>query len=164
MEYQKLMLEKQDRVCLVKINHPEALNALNTVILQELDRAFDEIAADPETDVVILTGEGRSFVAGADIAEMSVMKAEEGRRFGELGAAVFRKIELMANKYLIMHLCRSQPAFDHFHQFHSRNRIEEMHTDHLFRTVSHSGHFRYRKRRSIGCQYRFRFTNSVQQF
>ena len=96
MEYQKLMLEKQDRVCLVKINHPEALNALNTVILQELDRAFDEIAADPETDVVILTGEGRSFVAGADIAEMSVMKAEEGRRFGELGAAVFRKIELMA--------------------------------------------------------------------
>ena len=90
------MLEKQDRVCLVKINHPEALNALNTVILQELDRAFDEIAADPETDVVILTGEGRSFVAGADIAEMSVMKAEEGRRFGELGAAVFRKIELMA--------------------------------------------------------------------
>ena len=93
MEYQKLMLEKQDRVCLVKINHPEALN---TVILQELDRAFDEIAADPETDVVILTGEGRSFVAGADIAEMSVMKAEEGRRFGELGAAVFRKIELMA--------------------------------------------------------------------
>ena len=96
MEYQKLMLEKQDRVCLVKINYPEALNALNTVILQELDRAFDEIAADPETDVVILTGEGRSFVAGADIAEMSVMKAEEGRRFGELGAAVFRKIELMA--------------------------------------------------------------------
>lgn len=91
MEYQKLMLEKQDRVCLVKINYPEALNALNTVILQELDRAFDEIAADPETDVVILTGEGRSFVAGADIAEMSVMKAEEGRRFGELGAAVFRK-------------------------------------------------------------------------
>lgn len=85
MEYQKLMLEKQDRVCLVKINHPEALNALNTVILQELDRAFDEIAADPETDVVILTGEGRSFIAGADIAEMSVMKAEEGRRFGELG-------------------------------------------------------------------------------
>ena len=63
-----------------------------------------------------------------------------------------------------MHLCRSQPAFDHFHQFHSRNRIEEMHTDHLFRTVSHSGHFRYRKRRSIGCQYRFRFTNTVQQF
>ena len=47
MEYQKLMLEKQDRVCLVKINYPEALNALNTVILQELDRAFDEIAADP---------------------------------------------------------------------------------------------------------------------
>ena len=81
MEYQKLMLEKQDRVCLVKINHPEALNALNTVILQELDRAFDEIAADPETDVVILTGEGRSFVAGADIAEM-VIAAVNGFALG----------------------------------------------------------------------------------
>ncbi|MFR6381984.1 MAG: hypothetical protein ACLUOS_07110 [Odoribacter splanchnicus] len=60
------------------------MNALNTVILQNWT-GIDEIAADPETDVVILTGEGRSFVAGADIAEMSVMKAEEGRRFGELG-------------------------------------------------------------------------------
>lgn len=95
MEYQKIILEKQDRICIVKINHPEALNALNTLILQELDRAFDEIAADPATDVVILTGAGRSFVAGADIAEMSVMKAAEGKRFGRLGAGVFRKIELL---------------------------------------------------------------------
>lgn len=95
MKYQKLIIEKQGRIGLVKINHPEALNALNTLILQELDHAFDELAQDPEVDVVILTGEGRAFVAGADIAEMSVMKAEEGKRFGRLGAGVFRKIELL---------------------------------------------------------------------
>ena len=95
MEYQKLIIEKQDRIGLLRIHHPEALNALNTVILRELGQAFDEIAADPEIDVVILTGEGRSFVAGADIAEMSVMKAEEGKKFGRLGAGVFRKIELL---------------------------------------------------------------------
>lgn len=96
MEYQKLMIEKNGRIGVVKINHPEALNALNTAILNELGQAFDEIAVDPEIDVVILTGEGRSFVAGADISEMSVMRADEGKRFGELGAAVFRKIELLA--------------------------------------------------------------------
>ena len=95
MEYKKLLIEKQGRICLVKINHPEALNALNTAILLELEQAFGEIAADRETDVVILTGEGRAFVAGADISEMTVMRAEEGKRFGRLGASVFRKIELL---------------------------------------------------------------------
>lgn len=95
MEYQKLIIEKQERICMVRINNPEALNALNTKILVELSQAFDEIAADADTDVVILTGEGRAFVAGADIAEMSVLKADEGKRFGRLGADVFRKIELL---------------------------------------------------------------------
>lgn len=95
MEYQKLIIEKQERICMVRINNPEALNALNTKILVELSQAFDEIAADAQTDVVILTGEGRAFVAGADIAEMSVLKADEGKRFGRLGADVFRKIELL---------------------------------------------------------------------
>lgn len=95
MEYQKLIIERQERICIVHINNPEALNALNALILRELAQAFDEIAADTETDVVILTGEGRAFVAGADIAEMSVMKADEGKHFGRLGAAVFRKIELL---------------------------------------------------------------------
>lgn len=91
---QKLVFEKRDRICIVKINHPEALNALNTAILQELGEAFDRIAVDAETDVVILIGEGRAFVAGADISQMSVLNACEGKHFGELGAAVFRKIEL----------------------------------------------------------------------
>lgn len=95
MDYQNLIIEKQEQVCIVRINHPEALNALNSVILKELEQAFDVIARDEETDVVILTGEGWAFVAGADISEMSVMKAAEGKRFGCLGAEVFRKIELL---------------------------------------------------------------------
>ncbi len=95
MEYQKLLMEKRSPLCIVKINHPETLNALDTFLLQELDKVFDEIAVDQQTRVVILTGEGRAFAAGADIQEMSEMKAEEGKRFGRLGAAVFRKIELL---------------------------------------------------------------------
>ena len=66
MTYTKLIVEKQDNICTVKINNPEALNALNSTILKELDAAFTAIGEDDGIDVVILTGEGRSFVAGAD--------------------------------------------------------------------------------------------------
>lgn len=100
MEYTKLIVERHDRICIVKINHPETLNALNSLVLKELDAAFSEIAEDDGLDVVILTGEGRSFVAGADISQMSTLNAVEGKAFGELGAAVFRKIELL-NKVVI---------------------------------------------------------------
>lgn len=95
MEYTKLLIEKQDNICTVKINNPQALNALNTTVLNELDCAFSEIAADNSILAVILTGEGKAFVAGADISQMSTMNAAEGKAFGEKGAAVFRKIELL---------------------------------------------------------------------
>ena len=95
MAYTKLIIVKQENICTVKINNPEALNALNSTILKELDAAFAEIKEDNSIDVVILTGEGRSFVAGADISQMCEMNAIEGKAFGELGASVFRKIELL---------------------------------------------------------------------
>lgn len=95
MEYTKLLIEKQENICIVKINNPQALNALNTTVLSELDCAFSKIASDNSISAVILTGEGKAFVAGADIAQMSTMNAAEGKAFGEKGAAVFRKIELL---------------------------------------------------------------------
>lgn len=95
MDYRKLIVERQGRIGVVRINHPEALNALDTLVLRELGQAFDAFAADAGIDVVVLTGEGRAFVAGADIAEMSAMTAAEGKAFGRLGADVFRKIELL---------------------------------------------------------------------
>ena len=87
MDYQKLIVERQGRIGVVRINHPEALNALDTLVLRELGQAFDAFAADADIDVVVLTGEGRAFVAGADIAEMSAMTAAEGKAFGRLGTA-----------------------------------------------------------------------------
>lgn len=94
MEGQKIVLEKKGAVCLLTINQPETLNALNTELLNELSRAFDDLEKEKDIYVVILTGAGRSFVAGADIAEMSRMNGQEAKRFGQLGAAVFRKVEL----------------------------------------------------------------------
>ena len=93
MNYTKLIVDVKDKICTVKINNPEAMNALNSTILSELDAAFTEIAANEEVSVVIITGEGRAFVAGADISQMSKMNATEGKAFGVQGSAVFRKIE-----------------------------------------------------------------------
>lgn len=93
MEYTKLIVERQDAVGIVKINNPQAMNALNSTVLGELDAAFSEIEKDADVKAVIITGEGRAFVAGADISQMSTMSAAEGKAFGEQGAAIFRKIE-----------------------------------------------------------------------
>ena len=95
MEYKKLILQDNGAVRVIKINNPEALNALNTAILKELDAAFTEVAEDNGILAVVLTGEGRAFVAGADISEMKSKNAIEGEIFGKLGASVFRKIELL---------------------------------------------------------------------
>lgn len=95
MEYNYLIVEQYDNVQVIKINRPKELNALNSQLLTELDLAFAEVQRNPEISVVVLTGEGKAFVAGADIAQMSKMSAAEGKAFGEMGAGVFRRIELL---------------------------------------------------------------------
>lgn len=95
MEYKNLIVETADRICTVRINRPQAMNALNSEVLADLDAIFDEIAGDDRIAVVVLTGEGRAFVAGADISQMSAMNAAEGKSFGVKGSAVFRKIETL---------------------------------------------------------------------
>lgn len=92
--YKNLIVNQQEAIAFVKINNPDTLNALNTEVLKELDKAFDELGKQEEIRVVILTGEGRAFVAGADIKEMLNLNEAQGKDFGEFGAKVFRKIEL----------------------------------------------------------------------
>lgn len=94
-EYSKILTELHDDVYILTINNPAALNALNTEVLTDLNAAIDEVAAMPSIRVLIITGSGRSFVAGADISEMSTMDAAQGKAFGRFGAAVFRKIETL---------------------------------------------------------------------
>jgi enoyl-CoA hydratase len=89
-------LEVKDHVAVMTVNRPEALNALNTAVLNELDRVIDEVEANEEVYVAILTGEGRSFVAGADIGEMKGFSAVDGKKFGVHGGNVFLKLENMS--------------------------------------------------------------------
>lgn len=88
-----ILKEYVENVLVIKINNPSALNALNSKVLSEIGEAFDEASKDANVNAIILTGEGKAFVAGADIAEMSTLNAEQGKLFGEHGAGVFRKIE-----------------------------------------------------------------------
>lgn len=95
MSYNTLKYEVNEQIAKITINRPKALNALNSEVLDELDQLLDEVKEDKDLKVVILTGEGRSFVAGADIKEMSTLSATEGKEFGNKGLSVFRKLEVL---------------------------------------------------------------------
>lgn len=95
MGFESLIFEVQDNICIVKINRPKALNALNSKVLEELNVALDEISNNDAVFVTIITGQDKAFVAGADVLEMKYMNPEDARKFSELGQRVFRRIELM---------------------------------------------------------------------
>lgn len=95
MEFNYLKLSKEDKIAIITISRPKALNALNSDLLLELDKIVDLMENDNQVDVIILTGEGKSFVAGADIAQMKDLNFMEGKEFSKLGNKVFRKLELL---------------------------------------------------------------------
>ena len=91
--YQTIRYEKQDQIALVTIDRPEALNALNSAVITELEQVMADLEADREIRAMILTGQGRSFVAGADIGEQYPLDLSSGRRWGRRGSALLRRIE-----------------------------------------------------------------------
>ena len=94
MDYNFLIIERNDGVTVMKISAPKSLNALNSTILKEIDDFVGHL--DDTTRVLIITGDGeKSFVAGADISEMAHLNEAQGVEFGRLGAQVFRTIETL---------------------------------------------------------------------
>lgn len=88
-----IVYEQKEAVGIITINREKALNALNSTVLEELDKTLDAVKLD-EVRCLILTGAGqKSFVAGADIGEMSSLTKAEGEAFGKKGNDVFRKLE-----------------------------------------------------------------------
>lgn len=89
-----ILINYEGNVATITINRPKALNALSTQVLTELNAALDEVAANNDVYALIITGAGeKSFVAGADIAEMKDKTVEEAATYGKFGNDVFRKIE-----------------------------------------------------------------------
>lgn len=95
MSYSNLIVEIQNKIALVTLNRPQALNALNKDLLNEISQFLNEAKDNPEIRVVIITGSGeKSFVAGADIKEFSDFNGEQGALLAQQGQeTVFNKLE-----------------------------------------------------------------------
>jgi enoyl-CoA hydratase len=93
MAYELLTFDVADRIATVTVNRPDKLNALNDALMAELGRAIDEAVGREDVGGVLLTGAGRAFVAGADIAELASQNAIEGKARAERGQRTFRRFE-----------------------------------------------------------------------
>ncbi len=91
--YENLKYEVKDGIAYVTVNRPKALNALSKDVLNELMSVFTEVDKDPAVQVAILTGEGRAFVAGADISQMVNLSGIDGQQMMKDGAKVMDFIE-----------------------------------------------------------------------
>ena len=88
MSYQNIIVETRGRVGLIRLNRPQALNALNSALVHELGQALDALEADANIGCIVITGSDKAFAAGADIKEMAD-KTRGGflRRFAAAGTA-----------------------------------------------------------------------------
>lgn len=93
MDFQILTFEQDGPVGIITISRPEAMNALNSLFFRELDSMLSDVKRNKEIRALVLTGEGKAFVAGADIAEMSGMDSNEARNFSITGQNALRNLE-----------------------------------------------------------------------
>jgi enoyl-CoA hydratase len=94
MTFENILLEKKNAIAYVTINRPKVLNALSLTTMEELRAAFHDIKNDDQIRVVILTGAGeKAFVAGADIGELAVQDAVNGKKYAHRGQNVLNLIE-----------------------------------------------------------------------
>ncbi len=93
MDYEILKTAETDGILTVTLSRPKALNALNSRFFEEMDDLVAATARRPELKAMVITGEGKAFAAGADIAEMAGMDSGQGVAFSKAGQATFRGLE-----------------------------------------------------------------------
>jgi enoyl-CoA hydratase len=88
-------IQSENGICIITINRPDKLNALNRETLSELDAAMKDAIASQEIHGIIITGAGeKAFIAGADISEFAGLNIEDGKKLSAFGQNIFRTIEL----------------------------------------------------------------------
>jgi enoyl-CoA hydratase len=92
MEYQILKINISDGIAMVTISRPAALNALNSAFFNEMNHFLDDLEPREDIRVLVITGEGKAFVAGADIAEMVHKNQAEGADFSSFGQRTFDRL------------------------------------------------------------------------
>ena len=93
MNYEILKLDIQDNIGLITISRPKAMNALNSAFFKEFNSMLDEVENTETIRVLVVTGEGKAFVAGADIAEMANFDGKQGKEFSVVGQKTFSRLE-----------------------------------------------------------------------
>lgn len=96
MKYDFLKVEIDDRVVIITINRPDVLNAVNIETILELEQAVRACNDNPEVRVLIITGQGKSFVSGSDISRLYEMDDEQAREYSMIGQRVLSSIETCA--------------------------------------------------------------------
>ena len=92
--YQTLLTNLENEIFIITINRPDKLNAINRIVMKELDAVINEVYNNPAIKSAIITGAGaRAFVAGADISEFLNLTIEEGKNVAQKGQDIFKKIE-----------------------------------------------------------------------
>ena len=92
-ELKNIKVEREQNILIITMNKPKAMNALNNDTLSELLEVIRFLEEEREILGVILTGEGKAFVAGADISQMKDYGAEEGKTYANFAQKIFNKLE-----------------------------------------------------------------------
>ncbi len=94
MAYENIIFQAEDGIATITFNRPKALNALNDRLLTELSQALDEISANEDIKVLILTGAGeKAFIAGADISELATFNGLQAKFFSKKGQSVISRLQ-----------------------------------------------------------------------
>lgn len=96
MNFDTLKFEAKENIGILTISRPKALNALSSKVFDEMNLFLNEFEKMDNMRVLIITGEGKAFVAGADIAEMSNFTSKEGKPFSEKGQDTFCRLEALS--------------------------------------------------------------------
>lgn len=94
MNFQNILVKTENGVCIITVNRPDKLNALNKLTIQEIGQAVNQVQNEVQVRAIIITGSGtKGFVAGADIAELTGLTVEQGKILAKAGQDVFNSIE-----------------------------------------------------------------------
>lgn len=93
MNYKTLYYKTEGKAGIITVNRPKAMNALNSLFFKEFNEVLDNVEEDKDLRTLIITGEGKAFVAGADISEMKGMSIAEAEDFSATGQNSFKRLE-----------------------------------------------------------------------
>lgn len=91
-----MIVEKKSEIGFITFDRPDAMNAINSEVIDELEKAIDDFENDEDIRLIIFTGKGKAFIAGADIDELTSLRGLDVKNFTERGVKLFRRIETLS--------------------------------------------------------------------